>query len=61
MRAVFSLIWPLAIFQSIKCFIEIQLLSRQADLEFWGIDDSILETCCRDRSDYILLLRVKQG
>ena len=52
MRAVFSWIWPLAIFQSIKCFIEIKLLSRQADLEFWGIDDSILETCCRDRSDY---------
>ena len=23
--------------------------SLQADLEYWGIDDSILETCCRDK------------
>ena len=21
----------------------------QDDLEFWGIDDSILDTCCRDK------------
>ena len=28
---------------------EMCVLAFQADLEFWDIDDSILETCCRDR------------
>ena len=30
---------------------EMCVLAFQADLEFWGIDDSILETCCRERYD----------
>ena len=25
------------------------VLAFQADLEFWGIDDSILESCCREK------------
>ena len=28
---------------------EMCVLAFQADLEFWEIDDTILETCCRER------------